>query len=303
MQDGKIHPMAGTEDLALPDPGRVASKAGRPRKMGTERISRVVEEVVMPGLHEHLVMVNVGRPYRLEERLDGRVYRTSGVRGDVAVIPAGTPAEFRSLSAERQTVESLAISLEPAFVSRVAEEADVDPDGVELIGTLGGRDPEIERIAASLLSEIEDNGPFGDLYADSLANLLAVHLLRNHSSLGLRRDHRTRPGTGLPAAALRRVTDHVEENLAQGLTLDEISAVAHMSPFHFSRLFKASTGLSPHRYVVARRVERAKELLTKSGLPLHEVARLVGFTDQSHLAKHFRRQLGVTPKRFRLTSA
>ncbi len=295
--------MAGTEDLALPDPGRTAADAGRPRKIGAERISRVVEEVVMPGLPEHLVMVNLGRPYRLEERLDGRLYRTSGVRGDVALVPAGTPVEFRSLSPEGQKVENLAISLAPAFVRRVAEEADVDPDGVELIGTLGGRDPEIERIAASLLSEIEDSNPFGDLYTDSLANLLAVHLLRDHSSLGLRRDHRTGAQAGLPAAALRRVTDYVEENLAEGLTLAEISAVAHMSPFHFSRLFKASTGLSPHRFVVDRRVERAKSLLHKTGLPLHEVARLAGFTDQSHLAKHFRRQLGVTPRRFRLTSA
>lgn len=295
--------MARTEDLAPQDPRRVAADVEPLRKIGAERISRVVEEVVMPGLPEHLVMVNLGRPYRLEERLDGRVYRTSGVRGDVALVPAGTPVEFRSPSPEGQKVESLAISLAPAFVRRVAEEAEVDPDGVELIGTLGGRDPEIERIAASLLSELEDSSPFGGLYADSLANLLAVHLLRDHSSLGFRRDHRTGAGAGLPAAALRRVTDYVEENLAEGLTLAEISAVAHMSPFHFSRLFKASTGLSPHRYVVDRRVERAKSLLQKTGLPLHEVARLAGFTDQSHLAKHFRRQLGVTPRRFRLTSA
>ena len=295
--------MAGTGDLAPQDPRRAAPDVEPPRKIGAERISRVVEEVVMPGLPEHLVMVNLGRPYRLEERLDGRLYRTSGVRGDVALVPAGTPVEFRSPSPEGQKVESLAISLAPAFVRRVAEEAEVDPDGVELIGTLGGRDPEIERIAASLLSELEDSSPFGDLYADSLANLLAVHLLRDHSSLGFRRDHRTGAGAGLQAAALRRVTDYVEENLAAGLTLAEISAVAHMSPFHFSRLFKASTGLSPHRYVVDRRVERAKSLLQKTGLPLHEVARLAGFTDQSHLAKHFRRQLGVTPRRFRLTSA
>ncbi|CAA9522747.1 MAG: Transcriptional regulator, AraC family [uncultured Rubrobacteraceae bacterium] len=294
--------MSGTEELTLPDLRRAAPGAEPPRKIGAGRISRAVEEVSVPGLPEHLVMVNVGRPYRLEERLDGRVYRTFGVRGDVALIPAGTPTEFRSLSPERQTVESLAISLDPVFVRRVAE-ADLNADGVELIGTLGGRDPEIERIGAALLPEIGDNDPFGALYVDSLANLLAVHLLRHHSSLGRRRARETGPRGGLPATALRSVTDYVEENLAGGLTLEEISAVAHMSPFHFSRLFKASTGLSPHRYVVGRRVERARELLAKTALPLHEVARLAGFTDQSHLAKHFRRHLGVTPSRFRTISA
>jgi AraC family transcriptional regulator len=295
--------MPGTEDLAPQDLRRAAPDVEPPRKIGAERIGQVVEEVMMPGLPEHLVMVNVGRPYRLEERLGGRVYRTFGVKGDVAIIPAGTPTEFRSLSPEGQTVESLAINLDPDFVRRVAAEADLDPDRMELIGTLGGRDPGLERIGASLLPETGGDDPFGALHADSMATLLAVHLLRHHSSLGRHRVREADSRGRLPAAALRRVTDYVEENLAQSLTLDEISAVAHMSPFHFSRLFKASTGLSPHRYVVGRRVERAKGLLTKTGLPLHEVARLAGFTDQSHLAKHFRRQLGVTPRRFRTISA
>jgi len=267
------------------------------------RLSRVVEEVSVPGLPDHLVMVNVGRPYKMEERLAGRVFRTFGVKGDVALVPAGIPTEFRSLAPEGQRVESLTISLDPGRVRRVAAEAGVDPDGVELIGALGMRDPEMERMCLSLLSGIEEDDPFGGLYADSLANLLAVHLLRNYSSLDSRRGPETPPQGRLPAAALRRVTDHVEENLAEGLTLEGMAAVAHMSPFHFSRLFKADTGLSPHRYVVVRRVERAKNLLARTALPLHEVARLAGFTDQSHLAKHFRRHLGVTPKRFRAISA
>jgi len=300
---GTILAMPGTEDLAQPDPGGAPPSAGSRRKIGARRINRVVEEVSVPGLPEHVVMVNVGSPYRLEERLDGRVYRTFGVKGDVALVPAGTPTAFRSLSGEGQTVETLAVSLDPAFVDRVAAEADLDPDGIELIGTLGGRDPEIERIGAALLPEIGADDPFGELYAASLANLLAVHLLRSHSTLKSRRASETGPRGGLPAVALRRVTDYVEENLADNLTLEEISAVAHLSPFHFSRLFKVSTGLSPHRYVVGRRVERAKGLLSKTSLPLHEVARLAGFTDQSHLAKHFRRHLGVTPGHFRKISA
>lgn len=299
---GTIRAMARPEDPSPQDPRRAAPEAGPPCKIRAGRISRVVEEISVPALPEHVVMVNVGRPYRLEERLDGRVYRTFGVKGDVALIPAGTLTEFRSPSREGQRVESLAISLDPGFVSNVAAEAGLDPDGVELVGTLGGRDPEIERVGAALMPEIGADDPFGDLYTDALANLLAVHLLRHHSSLG-RRARETEPRGALPAGALRRVTDYIEENLADGLTLERISAVAHMSPYHFSRLFKASTGLSPHRYVVGRRVERARELLSKTSLPLHEVARLAGFTDQSHLARHFRRHLGVTPRRFRTISA
>ncbi len=151
---------------------------------------------------------------------------------------------------------------------------------------------------------MEGGGLLGDLYADSLATMLAVSLLRNHSSLGRGAARRTErePSGGLTRATLRRVTDYVEENLSGELTLAELSGVAHMSPFHFSRVFKLSTGLSPHRYVVRRRVEQAKRLLADSKLPLHEVARAAGFADQSHLARHFRLRVGTTPRSFRLAS-
>jgi len=72
-----------------------------------------------------------------------------------------------------------------------------------------------------------------------------------------------------------------------------------MSPYHFARSFKAATGLSPHQYVVHRRVERAKALLADTGLTIAEVARAVGFSNHSHLASHVRRLLGVSPRALR----
>jgi AraC family transcriptional regulator len=272
------------------------------RNVGAVRLVRAVDEVAVPALPDHVVLVNVGRPYRLEERMDGKRFRTSGNAGDVGVIPAGVPTEFRSRGKGPQRVESFAMSLDPGFLRSVAEGADVSPGGVEIVGILGGRDPEIERVGASLLSELDTGGLLGDVYADSLATLLAVHLLRRHSSLGRGAVRRTEngPSGGLPKAALGAVTEYVEENLGRNLTLAEISGVAHMSPFHFSRMFKISTGLSPHQYVIHRRVEKARNLLANTTLPLHEVARLSGFTDQSHLAKHFRRLVGTAPRSFRL---
>ena len=141
----------------------------------------------------------------------------------------------------------------------------------------------------------------GDLYAQSLTNVLMIHLLRHHSSLGRREARKIERGyTGaLPKRTLRSVVDYVEDNLVHDLALDELAGVAHMSPYHFSRRFKRSTGLSPHQYVVRKRVERAKELLANTELTLFEVALSVGFADQSHLAKHTKRLLGVSPKSFR----
>ena len=77
-----------------------------------------------------------------------------------------------------------------------------------------------------------------------------------------------------------------------------MAAVARLSPYHFARQFKAATGLPPHQYVIARRVERAKHLLQGGGLTLAQVAARAGFSNQSHLSHHFKRLVGVTPGQF-----
>lgn len=297
-------PLAENFSQVFSDPPALSSKGGKWKNVTVVRLRQVIDEVAVPALSKHAVLMSVGRPYRLEEKLDERLYRTSGIKGDVAVIPAGVPTEFRSREPEPQRVETFVMELNQAFLCRIVEGADVDPDGVELVGSLGRCDPAIEQIGMSLLSELENEGFLGSLYADSLATALAVQLLRNHSSLGRRNVRKTErePVGGLPKPTLGRVTDYISDNLARDLTLSEIASVAHMSPFHFSRMFRLSTDLSPHQYVVRRRVERAKELLVLTDLPLHEVARRSGFADQSHLAKHTRRLLGVTPRSLRLYS-
>jgi len=266
------------------------------------RVGQVVEEVAVPAVPSHAIMVNIGSPFRMEERLDGRLYRTFGNRGDIAVVPAGLPIQFSAR--EPQEVESFIMYLGSSFVQAIAEREGLHPDALELIGSVGGRDPRLEQIGLSLLSELENEDVLGGLYAESLATLLAVHLLRGHSSLGrsAKRKIEREPAGALSGPVLGRVTKYIEDNLAEDLTLSEISGVAHMSPFHFSRVFKLATGLSPHRYVIGCRVERAKDLLINTNLPLHEIASLCGFSDQSHLAKHTRRLLGATPRSLRLAS-
>jgi AraC family transcriptional regulator len=266
------------------------------------RVGQVVDELTVPAIASHAIMMNIGSPFSMEERLDGRVYRTFGNKGDIAVVPAGRPIEFSAR--KPQEVESFVMHLDPDFVDRIAQAEGVNTEGIELVGSVGGRDPKLEQFGLSLLSELENEAVLGGLYAESLATLLAVHLLRSHSSLGRGAacTMEQGPSGALSGSALRRVKDYIEDNLAETLTLSEISGVAHMSPFHFSRVFKLATGLSPHRYVVGRRVERAKDLLTNTNLPLHEVARLSGFSDQSHLAKHTRRLLGAAPRSLRLAS-
>jgi AraC-like DNA-binding protein len=106
------------------------------------------------------------------------------------------------------------------------------------------------------------------------------------------------PG-GLPGGKLRRVADHIDANLGRELRLGELSGVVHMSPFHFARLFKRTSGVPPHRFVVRRRIGRAIELLAGGEHPIGEIARLVGFATPSHFTTVFRRITGVTPTEYR----
>src|SRR5262249_52265841 len=110
---------------------------------------------------------------------------------------------------------------------------------------------------------------------------------------------RGRDGT-LPRGRLRAVVAYVEEHLDGGPSLEQMAAAARLSVYHFARQFKAATGLPPHQYVIARRVERARELLRAgAGLSRADVAASVGFPDQSQLCRHFKRLVGVTPGQFR----
>ena len=126
--------------------------------------------------------------------------------------------------------------------------------------------------------------------------MLAVHLLRHYATV----THPVRAYTGgLSRATLRRVLEFIHAHLDTDLSLTAMATTAGMSPYHFARLFKQSTGQAPHQYVIARRIAQAKHLLTTTELPIATIAYQVGFASQSHLARHFRQRTGVTPKAYR----
>ena len=136
-----------------------------------------------------------------------------------------------------------------------------------------------------------------DLYIDTIAQMMAVHLARTHSS-------RSRPVRILPAKPLagwkmRRVIEFIEDNLEGDLSLQAMAAEVDISPLYLARAFKAAVGQSPHQYVLARRIERAKELLRNTDLPVVDVALSSGFSSQSHLSHWFIRQVGVSPAVYR----
>jgi AraC family transcriptional regulator len=148
-------------------------------------------------------------------------------------------------------------------------------------------------------AELRAGGVGGPLLAESLANILAVQLIRH--TTGSPRLPVSADGV-LPRRKLHTVIEYIMENLEGSPTLEQMAAVVHLSPNHFARQFKAATGLPPHQYVITRRVERAQHLLRADGeLGLAEVALRVGFSDQSKFSFHFKRIAGVTPRQFRIS--
>jgi AraC family transcriptional regulator len=136
----------------------------------------------------------------------------------------------------------------------------------------------------------------GGLYAEALANALAVHLLRRYA---IGRPLEPPFHGGLPPCKLPGATAYILAHLERTLSLAELAAVAQMSPAHFARLFKGATGQTPHQYVTTCRMERAKHLLTETTLPLHEIGAQVGYADQSHFTAVFRQSVATTPKAYR----
>jgi AraC-like DNA-binding protein len=104
---------------------------------------------------------------------------------------------------------------------------------------------------------------------------------------------------GLPPRPLRRVRDFIELHLEERISLQMLAQIAGLSVHYFARAFKQSEGVTPHDYLLQRRVERAQELLAETDLPLSEIAIAVGFADQSHCARRFREHVGLTPSRYR----
>ena len=155
--------------------------------------------------------------------------------------------------------------------------------------------PHLRAAMGAVDAELTAGGAGGRLAAESLANVLAVHLIRH--VLAPRLPTPRRYGT-LPRAKLRAVVEYVEEHLDASPTLEQMAALARLSPTYFASQFQRATGLPPHQYVIARRVERAQQLL-QGDVSLTEVAARTGFSDQSHFSHHFKRLVGVTPGQFR----
>ena len=241
--------------------------------------------------HHELNMTLDGAVQTKKQSAGGVIFRHSEGAGQMCLTSAG-----QTMSAVwNQEYEYLALDLEPEYVIHTAIENRFSPR-FELAENFSGSDPLIQQIGYALLKESRAENPSGSLYADSLAQSLTLHLLKNYSTASYAAENLH---GGLPGYKLNKVTDFINDKLDQDLSLAELASVAGLSRFHFARAFRRSTGMTPLQYLMQRRVERAKELLKNRELPLVEISLLAGFKNQSHFTTLFRKFTSLTPKAWR----
>ena len=237
----------------------------------------------------HVLCLHLGAPVPVSYRA-GKAER-QGVRlhGQFCVVPGGSSTRW-TLS---RPATSLLLRLAPAHLRATADDMGLGARTFDLAPAIHVRDPQIERIGWMMQAEDHAAHPGGRLFADSLASALAVRLV------ALQSPSTPAPARALPAWRLRHVIDYVDAHLDQDLTLAELAAVAGFSPSHFKALFRQATGTPVHRFVLERRVERARLRLLEGRHSITEIALDCGFAHPSHMARWMRRLLGLSPSQIR----
>jgi AraC family transcriptional regulator len=247
-----------------------------------------------PAFPDPLLVVHVGPSVHVGCNRAGASHAGINVHGDIDIIPAGVPSLWRL----REKDTALVIRVPSTLLQQVAQDSEIPAPRVELINRFQIRDRQIEHLAWALKAEMDAGDPGGAIYKQSLGVALAVSLLKRHASVVL---PGSRHAYGLSGHRFRTVLSYIEDNLAGDLSLNTIANISGLGVSQLKRAFLASAGVPVHQYVIQRRVERAKVLLGQ-GTPISQTALDAGFAHQSHLARHMRRLLGISPSSLRSAS-
>lgn len=240
----------------------------------------------------HYALLWCGRPVLTERQYHPRKFtRMVKKPGTVSMGAAGCLPAAKVL----MSFEVVACVIDPGYVERLVVESDWG--SCALNEQLGVEDPALVSLIGLAAQEVNENGPGGRLYADSLCMALVSRFLH----VG-RREAMLAPCThanALPARRLRRVLEKIETEFRENLSLDELALESGYSRAHFLRMFRVATGKTPLRYVQDFRLEHARRQLMEGGVSLADIAATAGFCSHSHFTRLFKQAYGTTPADYR----
>jgi AraC family transcriptional regulator len=234
----------------------------------------------------------------ITRRLDGVADSTVSERGTIWLRPAGVQEGLIEMSEPVPAILHLYLPPRLFWSDNLGE--GFDTMAINSLRPEGGfRDPLVSEMAYAIMFELEHETSAGKLLAETLALSLVARLIQNHAGASPSGLVTTAVGEGLDRRRLVRVLDYIEANLEGDLTVARLASVACLSEFYFARAFKAAVGESPHRHVSARRLERAKDLLSDADRALVDIALALRFSCQANFTRAFRRATGHTPAQYR----
>ena len=245
---------------------------------------------------QHVVCLHhFDRPVNFELSLDGRNRRENSAKGDVVFLPADVPAMLRPGMNDPERVLSYSyLIFEPSYLTDLALSNGIGGP-LDFIPTFATPDPFLHEIASAVASAPRIKDPAANLFVESLLNAACARILHTYAEVRYRLSGPPR----LTDDQLRRAIGYIHDHIGDALDLGSISRAAGLSAFHFARLFRAATGDSPFQFVTRTRMERAKELLRKTRLPISDIAERVGYQQPSHFSARFRSVLGCRPDAYR----
>ncbi len=243
-----------------------------------------------PALNENIVCLHQGGPKRIHRWQAGRHESWEVARDSVSAMPMFCANRWLT----EGPVAFTHLTLSSGLLARFAlEEFDRAPGHVALADQVGAADPAIAGLMLALIEELQT--PLaGRLYQESLVSAIVLRALARYAP-SLDRERAAQAKGGLAGWQLRRVIDHMAARIDQDIGLADMVRLTGLSRSHFFRAFRKSTGVTPIRYLLALRMERARQILATSPDPIGEVARRVGFSGPEPFTRAFQRSTGLTP--------
>jgi AraC family transcriptional regulator len=256
---------------------------------------RTAQEIPVYSAKQHAIAIFLDNKSNTERKIDGVFQQENHQIGDIILVPAN----MEHWASFKHNAEVIILSLASEALSSIAYD-EIDPERIELTPQFARSDPILEQIGRALLRELQSDYYGCQLYAETFASSMFVHLIRRYST---RKPQIRNYQAGLSRYRLKKAMYFIHAHLGSNLKLSDIAKEINMSQYNFCRLFKKSTGVTPYKYIIQQRVEKAKQLLKDNlELSIADIALECGFTHQSNLNNHFRKLTKMTPSAYRKQS-